>query len=50
MKAISKTAVGLPVIASFLGGGAAIAVASARAPATTAHPVPQAVTPIEHAL
>jgi hypothetical protein len=50
MKAISKTVAGALVIASLLGGGAAVAVVSAGAPATAAHPVPQAATAIEYAL
>jgi hypothetical protein len=50
MRAIGKTVADVLVIASLLGEGAAIAVASAGAPATVAHPAPQAVTAIEYAL
>ena len=49
MKAISKTAAGVLVIAS-LPGGAAVGFVSAGAPAAAAHPVPQAATAIEYAL
>jgi len=48
MKAISKAAVGALVIASLLGGGAAIAVAATSAPA--ARPAPQAATMVEYAM
>ena len=47
MRAISKTAAGVLVTASLLGG-AAVAVVSAGAPAAAAHPVPRAVTAIEY--
>jgi hypothetical protein len=51
MKAISKTAIGtLVIVASLLGGGAAIAVAAAAAPAPAAHPAPQAATAVEYAM
>jgi hypothetical protein len=50
MKAISKTVVGALVIASLIGGGAAVAVASAWVPATAVHPAPQAATAVEYAL
>jgi hypothetical protein len=50
MKAISKTAASALVIASLLGGGAAVAVVSAGAPASAVHPAPQAATAIEYAL
>jgi len=50
MKAISKAAAGALVIASLLGGGAAVAVASIGTPAAAAHPAPQAATAIEYAL
>jgi hypothetical protein len=50
MKAISKTTVGALVIASFLGGTAAVAVVGAGAPAAAVHPAPQAATAIEYAL
>jgi hypothetical protein len=50
MKAISKTVAGALVIVSLIGGGAAVAVASAGTPATAVHPVPQAATAVEYAL
>ena len=50
MKAISKTAVGALVIASLLGGGAAVAVVSAGVPAVAVHPAPRAATAIEYGL
>jgi hypothetical protein len=50
MKAISKTVAGALVIASFIGGSAAVAGASAAVPATAVHPAPQAATAIEYAL
>ena len=48
MKPISKTVAGALVIASLIGGSAAVAVAAA--PGAAAHPVPQAATAIEYAL
>lgn len=50
MKAISRTAVGALVIASLLGGGAAIAVAGVAAPVAAAPQAPQAATAIEYGL
>ncbi len=50
MKAISKTVAGALVIASLIGGSAAVAAASAGTPASAVHPAPQAVTALEYAL
>jgi hypothetical protein len=50
MKAIIKTAVGALVVASILGGTAAVAVVGTGAPASAVHPAPQAATAIEYAL
>jgi hypothetical protein len=50
MNTISKTAVGALVIASLIGGSAAVAAISAGTPASAVHPVPQAATAIEYGL
>jgi hypothetical protein len=50
MKAISKTVARILAVASLAGGNAAVAVAVFAAPATTAHPAPQAATATEYAL
>ena len=50
MKSISKTVARVLVSASLIGGNAAVAIVVFAAPATTAHPTPQAATAIEYAL
>jgi hypothetical protein len=50
MNTISKTVVGALVIASLIGGSAAVAVVSAETPVSAVHPIPQAATAIEYGL